>query len=333
MIKYIINAQDPNQSIRDTLPSLDEQNYFCRRTLEWSIKSIIQDEVFDELVISYKGKLTKSILEEFAKNSNIKITLIPSERYFCRVVDDLLFGHDEENIDSVNLKHHLNSEDKIFVAHMDAFYDRSLYLDFIKLDKPLVFGTNNYMVFKINNHYYKWMADFMVLGSVDFLRKYNIRFSWNKLTPEKKNNFIKLANSKDIYLNNKHIDNIDSLDGLQDGSLTLGILQNKGIVSPLDVIDVGDANIRTPKTAHLKSFFSQHTNNYDTYLVNNITLHSVLFGRTDEQRVRLQKIIDENTHKLCSSQILSYYNSFFRINILNDQEQENFYNLLNGILI
>lgn len=333
MIKYVINAQDPNQSIRDTLSDLDEQNYFCRRTLEWSIQTIIQDNIFDELIISYKGKLTKSILEEFAKTSNIKITLIPSDRYFCRVVDDLLFGHDEENIDSVDLTSYLNGSDKIFVAHMDAFYDRSVYLNFIKFDKPIVFGTNNYIIFKINNGYYKWMADFMLLGSVDFLRKYNIRFGWNKLTSERRTKFFELSGGDNIYIGQKHINNTDNLDGLQDGSLTLGILQNKGIVSPLDVIDIGDANIRTPKTAHLKSFFSQYTNNYDAYLVNNITLHSVLFGRTDEQRVRLQKIIDENIHKSCAPAVLSYYNSFFRTNILNDQEQENFYKLLNGILI
>jgi hypothetical protein len=333
MIKYIINAQDPNQSIKDTLPSLDEQNYFCRRTLEWSIQTITQDRVFDELIISYKGKLTKSILEEFAKTSNIKITLIPSDRYFSRVVDDLLFGDDEENLQGVDLRSYISNNDKIFIAHMDAFFDKSVYLDLIRFDKPVAFGTHKYIPLKINNIYYSWMADHMVLGSVDFLRKYNIRFGWNKLTSERKAKFCELSCSDNIYIGQKHINNTNSLDGLQDGSLTLGILQNKGTISPLDTIDVGDANIRTSKTAHLKSFFSQYTNNYGTYLVNNITLHSVLFGRIDEQRLRLQKIIDENMHKLCSSQILSYYNSFFRTNILNNQEQENFYNLLNGILI
>jgi hypothetical protein len=333
MIKYIINAQDPNQSIRDALPNLEDQSYFCRRTLEWSIQNIIKDNVFDELIVSYKGKLTKSILEEFAKTSNIRITLIPSERYFSRVVDDLLFGDDAENLDGVDLRSFINNEDKIFVAHMDGFYDKSVYLDFMRFDKPIVFGTNSYTVFRINSTYYKWIADFMVLGSVDFLRKHNIRFSWNKLTPEIKIKLFELAQTDNIFINEKHINKTDNLDGLQHGSLTLAALQFTGAVHPLDILDVGDANSRTPKTAHLKSFFSQYTSNYGTYLVNNIVLHTVMFGRIDEQRIRLQKIIDENIYKLCAPQVLSYYNSFFGQKILNDREKENFYKLLDGILL
>ena len=333
MNKYVINAQDPNQSIRDALPNLEEQDYFCRRTLEWSIKNIIQDNVFDELIISYKGELTKSILEEFSKTSDIKITLIPSDRYFSRVVDDLLFGDDTENLQGVDLRSYINNNDKIFIAHMDGFFDKSVYLDFIRFDKPMVFGTHKYVILKINNMYYKWIADHMVLGSVDFLRKYNIRFSWNTLTPEIKIRLFELAKDDDISVGQRHINTINSLDGLQEGSLTLAALQFTGVISPLDILDVGDANAKTQKTAHLKSFFSQYTNNYGTYLVNNIVLNAVMFGRIDEQKIRLQKIIEENIHKLCGPKVLSYYNSYFGQKILNDKEKENFYNLLQGVLI
>jgi hypothetical protein len=276
--------------------------------------------------------MVKSFIDELAKKSQIPITTVPTHSYFCRVVDYFLYGKLEDDENSMDLRMYLNDEDKIFVAHMDAFYDKSVYQDMIGFNKPLVFGTNDYVIFKVNNSYYRWIADFMVLGSVEFLRKHDIRFSWNPMTPEKRKQFYELANSDNISIGNRHIEKVEAMDGLQDGSLTLGILQHTGKVLPLDLIDIGDGNIKTSKTAHLKGFFSQDINHHK-YLLNNIVLHSVMFGRVQDQRDRLNKIIDEGKNQRFATELLSYYNSYFGQQILNDQEKENFYNLLKEVLI
>ena len=332
MNKYIINAQDTNQLIKNTLMNPEEETYFCSRTLEWSINSIIEDGIYEEILISYQGTMVKSFIDDLAKKSQILITTIPVYSYFCRVVDYFLYGKLEDDRNSIDLRKYLDNDDKIFVAHMDGFYDKSVHQDMINLNKPLVFGTNDYIIFKVNNSYYRWIADFMVLGSVEFLRKHNIRFSWNPMTPEKRNKFYKLANSNNISIGNQHLEEVKNMDGLQDGSLTLGILQNTGKILPLDLIDIGDGNIKTSKTAHLKGFFSQDPKHH-RYLLNNIVLHSVMFGRVQDQRDRLNKIIDEGQNQHLVTELLSYYNSYFGQAVLNDQEKENFYNLLQGILI
>ncbi len=332
MIKYIVNAQDTNRLIKNTLMNPEEEKYFCSRTLEWSINRIIEDEIFDEILISYQGTMVKNFIDEIAKKSQIPITTIPVHSYFCRVADYFLYGNSENDQYSIDLRKYLCDEDKIFVAHMDAFYDKSVYQNMINLNKPLVFGTNDYVVFKVNNSYYRWVADFMVLGSVEFLRKHNIRFSWNSMTTKKRNQFYQLANSNNISIGNRHIEQVENMDGLQDGSLTLGILQNIGKVLPFDLIDIGDGNIKTPKMAHLKGFFSQDPKQHHNYLLNNIILHSVLFGRINDQRVRLHKALEETNTEIVPS-LLDYYNSYFGQQILNDQEKDNFYNLLKGILL
>jgi hypothetical protein len=305
--------------------------YFCSRTLEWSINKIIEDGIYDEILISYQGVAVKHFIDELSKKSQIPITTVPVCSYFCRVIDYLLHGKDDSDY-SMDLRSHLNDDDKIFVAHMDAFYDKSVYRDMINFDKPLVFGTNNYIVFKINNNYYKWIADFMVLGSVEFLRKHDIRFSWNPVTPERRKKFYELANTQNINIGNKHIEQVENMDGLQDGSLILGILQQTGKVLPVEAVDIGDANIKTSKIAHLKGFFSQDPIS-PKYLLNNIVLHSVMFGRVQDQRDRLNKIIDEGKNQYLITELPAYYNSYFGQQILNDQEKENFYNLLKGILL
>jgi hypothetical protein len=331
MNRYIVNAQDTNQLIKNTLMNPEEEYYFCSRTLEWSINNIIKDGIYDEILISYQGTMIKSFIDELAKKSQILITTTPVHSYFCRVVDCFLHGESTNDKYSVDLRRYLNDDDKIFVAHMDAFYDKSVHQDMISFNKPLVFGTNDYVVFKVNNSYYRWIADFMVLGSVEFLRKHNIRFSWDSMTQEKRKQFYKLANSNNISIGNKHLEEVENMDGLQDGSLTLGILQNTGKVLPLDLVDIGDGNIKTSKTAHLKGFFSQDPKQY-RYILNNIVLHSVMFGRVQDQRDRLNKMIDEGQNQHLLTELLSYYNSYFGQQILNDQEKENFYNLLKGIL-
>lgn len=332
MNKYIINAQDTNQLIKSSLMNPEEETYFCSRTLEWSINSIVEDGIYEEILISYQGDMVKSFIDELAKKSQIPITTVPVHSYFCRVVDFFLHGESEGDRCSLNLQQYLRDEDKIFVAHMDAFYDKSVHQDMINFNKPIVFGTNDYTIFKVNNSYYRWIADFMVLGSVEFLRKHDIRFSWNPMTPEKRNKFYELANSNNISIGNRSIEKVEAMDGLQDGSLTLGILQNIGKVLPLDIVDIGDGNIKTSKTAHLKGFFSQDIEHH-RYLLNNIVLHSVMFGRIQNQRDRLNKMINEGKHQHLVTELLSYYNSYFGQQILNDQEKENFYNLLKGILL
>lgn len=124
--------------------------------------------------------------------------------------------------------------------------------------------------------------------------------------------------SKESYLNS--IEEIKSLDGLQDGSITLGILQNIG-------------KIKTPNCTHLKGFFSVETSN--KFSTNNIILETVLFGKTDEQREKLKKIIDNQEHKysILKKDITACYYSYFGQSVLNDQEKQNFYELLKGILI
>jgi hypothetical protein len=332
MNKYVINAQDTNQFIKNTLINPEEEVYFCSRTLEWSIKTIIEDGIYDEILISYQGNMVKNLIDELAKKSQIPIATVPVQSYFCRVVDYFLHGKSEGDKNSIDLRKYLNDDDKIFVAHMDAFYDKSVYQDMINFNKPIVFGTNDYIIFKVNNSYYRWIADFMVLGSVEFLRKHNIRFSWNPVTPEKRKKFYELANSNNISIGNRHIEQVENMDGLQDGSLTLGILQHTGKVLPMDLIDIGDGNIKTFKTAHLKAFFSQDPD-HGRYLLNNIVLHSVMFGRVQHQKDRLNKIIDEGQNQHLMKELLSYYNSYFGQQILNNQEKENFYNLLKGILL
>jgi hypothetical protein len=86
------------------------------------------------------------------------------------------------------------------------------------------------------------------------------------------------------------------------------------------------------KLSHLKAFFSQDPD-HGRYLLNNIVLHSVMFGRVQHQRDRLNKIIDEEQNRHLMAELLSYYNSYYGQKILNDQEKENFYNLLQGILL
>jgi hypothetical protein len=152
------------------------------------------------------------------------------------------------------------------------------------------------------------------------------------MTPERRNKFYALAKSNRIRVGHKHIENIETIDGLQDGSLTLGILQHSGQVLPLDLVDIGDGNIKTPKMAHLKGFFSQDPK-HRKYLLNNMVLHAVMFGRVQDQRDRLNKIIDAGHNQYLLVELLSYYNSYFGQQILNDQEKENFYNLLKGILL
>ena len=176
MNKYIINAQDTNQLIKNTLMNPEEETYFCSRTLEWSINSIIEDGIYEEILISYQGTMVKSFIDDLAKKSQILITTIPVYSYFCRVVDYFLYGKLEDDRNSIDLRKYLDNDDKIFVAHMDGFYDKSVHQDMINLNKPLVFGTNDYIIFKVNNSYYRWVSDNMVLGSVEFLRKHNIRF-------------------------------------------------------------------------------------------------------------------------------------------------------------
>lgn len=332
MNKYVINAQDTNQLIKNSLRNPEEESHFCSRTLEWSINSIIKDGIYDEILISYQGSIVKDFIDGLAKKSEIPIVTVPVNSYFCRVVDYFLYGKLEDDRNSMDLKKYLDNDDKIFVAHMDAFYDKSVHQDMINFNKSLVFGTNDYIIFKVNNSYYRWIADFMVLGSVEFLRQHNIRFSWNPMTPEKRKKFYQLASSNNISIGNQHLEEVKSIDGLQDGSLTLGILQHTGKVLPLDIVDIGDGNIKTPKTAHLKAFFSQNPNS-GRYFLNNMVLHSVMFGRVQEQRDRLNKIIDQGKNKHLIEEFLSYYNSYFGQKILNDKEKENFYNLLKGILV
>ena len=171
MNKYVINAQDTNQFIKNTLMNHEEETYFCSRTLEWSVNTIIEDGIYDEILISYQGVMVKNFIDEVAKKSQIPITTVPVYSYFCRVIDYFLHGNSEDDNHPMDLRKYLNDEDSIFVAHMDAFYDKSIYQDMINFNKPLVFGTNDYIIFKVNNSYYRWIADFMVLGSVKFLRK------------------------------------------------------------------------------------------------------------------------------------------------------------------
>ena len=52
-----------------------------------------------------------------------------------------------------------------------------------------------------------------------------------------------------------------------------------------------------------------------------------------DQRDRLNKIIDGGHSQHLLVELLSYYQSYFGQQILNDQEKENFNNLLNGILL
>jgi hypothetical protein len=316
MIKYIIKAVLNNNQ--------QEEDYFCSRTLEWSLNPIIQDKVFDEIIISYDGKVCKETIDKLSENSKTPIITIPTSRYFNRTVDDLLFGNDPENLGGVDLKGFVNNNDKIFIAHMDAFFDKSIYQSMISFDKPMVFGTHNYVIFQIERQYYKWISDAMILGSVGFLRDHNIRFSWNKFTDEKKEYFYNLANTKNIYISGAHLSQVQNLDGLQEGSLKLAILQYLQQIDPTELIDVGDSNAITKKSVHFKAFFNPDPKSGERFIINNSIIQAVIFGRIQEQKDIIQKHI---AYRSIQNKLLNLYNSYFGQKILNDQEKENF-NLL-----
>lgn len=326
MIKYIINARPCGPFIKAVLNNnQQEEEYFCSRTLEWSLNPIIEDKVFDEIIISYDGKVCKKVIERLSEKSSIPIIAIPTSRYFNRTVDDLLFGKDIENLGGIDLKHYLDKDDKIFIAHMDAFFDKSIYQSMISFDKPMVFGTHNYVIFQIERQYYQWIADHMILGSVEFLRDHNIRFSWNKFTDEKKEYFYSLANTKNIYISGTHLSQVQNLDGLQEGSLKLAILQYLQRIDLTELIDVGDSNTITKKAVHLKAFFNPDPKSGEKFIANNSIIQAVIFGRIQQQKDIIQKHVE---HVKIQTKLLNLYNSYFGQKILNDQEKENFHLLL-----
>ena len=326
MNKYIISARSPNDSIRKILNNKEEEDYFCTRTLEWSINPIIEDGIFDEIIISYDGKLCKEIIDKLSEKSKTPIITIPTSRYFTRTVDDVLFGNDPENLDGVDLKSFVNNNDKIFVAHMDAFYDQNIYQTMINFDRPLVFGTHNYTIFQVGRNYYKWIADNMALGSVEFLRDKNVRFSWNTFTETKKENFYKLANMQDIWISGTHLSQVKSLDGLHEGSLRLAILQYLEQINPTDLVDIGDSNIITKDGTHFKAFFNPDPKSGQRFIVNNAIIQAVIFGRVYEQAHSINQI-EPQTRLSVKLKLSDYERSYFGQKILNHQEKDNF-NLL-----
>ena len=268
------------------------------------------------------------------------VHLAPAEgKYFLRLNDTLLFKTEEGD-----RTEWLKDDDTVFATHMDAFFSKEKLYEMVALSQSynLVSAVNRYkhncIPVALNGKEVPWWSDHCMMFNVGWMRRYNLRFSWNPCYREVQDRYLKEADC-DISIKGQKFVSLDheskeypsqgkglSFDGFQEASLKIGIYRRKGQMPCNDIHNMGDGQECNRDMVHLKSFFMQSPTAFRG-IANNVIVNTVLLGRKPEKERIAEGENNEYMHNP-KKHLLELVGTCIYHDIWNSEERHRFDSLI-----
>ena len=314
-----------------------ERAIIAQKTFNWSVNYYAQLNLFDEIICfcddDYMVAHPKSTMRTMIRQT-------PADgKYFLRLNDTMLFATAEGD-----RRHWLRDDDYLLATHMDAFFSRERLHKMIALSRiyPMVAAVNRYrhncIPVALDGKEVPWWADQCMIAHVGWLRKYDLRFSWNPCFREVQDHYLKTAGCPIAIKGQKFVP-LDhpsqefpsqgkglSFDGYQEASLKIAMYIRQGIMPASHICNLGDGNHCDREFAHLKTFFAQSPTSFKG-IANNLIVNTVILGRPPEKE-RIREHDDKEYMQNVRQHLLELVGTCVWYDIWDSEERERFASLL-----
>lgn len=329
-----------NNNRRGFFTSYSEQErcLIAQKTFDWSVNYFSQLGLFDKI---YCFADSDYMAVSVKNNLRTKVHLEPAGgKYFLRLNDTLLYNTEEGDRTSW-----LKNDDTVFATHMDAFFSKERLYEMAALSHKyyLVSAVNRYkhncIPVAIDGKEVSWWSDHCMMFNVGWMKRYNLRFSWNPCYREVQDRYLKETGCT-VSIKGKHFVTLDhpskeypshgnglSFDGFQEASLKIGICQRHGHMPISDICNIGDGQKCDREMVHLKSFFMQSPTTFRG-IANNTIINTVILGRPPEKERIADSENEEYMHNT-KQHLRELVGTSIYFDVWNAIERERFNSLLN----